>query len=458
MRAGRIAAFSICWLLLPSGAMGDDASKRAGASKSQGAGVSARADASRPREGRLEASGFVGYSSFGDSELGNSWAPDQVPRRSAVLGARLGWRAVPALSGSGPEALALVLEAEVTLSPAFTGETPSTDRDARMSYFAPVFGWRAHALFRKPLGSLGVHALIGAGGATIASKSPFMAKETDPQAYAGVGATLAIAGSWQLRLDGRLGVMPGRSTSATRVSELQLGLITSFGVATRMAPRRPPPPPPAPPVTDQAEAVDDTDGDKDGIPDRLDRCPAEPETVNGIADEDGCPEPDPDGDGVIGAADKCPMEAEDMDHFEDEDGCPERDNDRDGIDDARDVCPNGPETRNGYADADGCPDTIPETVTRALASAEGVKFESGRARVTTAAKRALQPVQALLEAENELAIEIVGIPDKAGGEELAKRRAEAVKWYFVDLGIAEDRIDTTVGPVGGASTVVLKLR
>src|SRR5689334_378787 len=32
---------------------------------------------------RLEASGFVGYSTFGDSELGNSWAPEQVPRSSA---------------------------------------------------------------------------------------------------------------------------------------------------------------------------------------------------------------------------------------------------------------------------------------------------------------------------------------------------------------------------------------
>src|SRR5690349_6689638 len=38
---------------------------------------------------RLEASGFVGYSTFGDSELGNSWAPEQVPRSSALIGARV---------------------------------------------------------------------------------------------------------------------------------------------------------------------------------------------------------------------------------------------------------------------------------------------------------------------------------------------------------------------------------
>jgi outer membrane protein OmpA-like peptidoglycan-associated protein len=324
-----------------------------------------------------------------------------------------------------------------------------------MAYFSPVFGWRAHVRLRQPIGAnrrFALHAVLGAGGATIASSSPFMAKETDPLAYGGLGTTYALSRRWQLRLDVRQGIMPGRATSVTRISELQLGLITTFGVKVRRPP--PAPPPPEPPQI----AIDATDTDADGLPDRLDRCPAERETVNGISDEDGCPEPDLDADGVLGAADACPNEPEDIDRFKDEDGCPDPDNDGDQIEDARDACPNERETKNGYTDTDGCPDTVPEGVAIGFANVGAVSFESGRARVTPEAKRVLQQVLALLEDEPEIAIAIIGTPERAGGEDLAKRRAEAVKWYLVDQGIAEDRIDTLVGPATGPSPIVMKLR
>jgi len=35
----------------------------------------------------------------------------------------------------------------------------------------------------------------------------------------------------------------------------------------------------------------DLDNDKDGIPDKQDKCPNEPETLNGYKDDDGCPDP-----------------------------------------------------------------------------------------------------------------------------------------------------------------------
>ena len=34
----------------------------------------------------------------------------------------------------------------------------------------------------------------------------------------------------------------------------------------------------------------ETDADHDGVPDATDRCPTEAETINGVADDDGCPE------------------------------------------------------------------------------------------------------------------------------------------------------------------------
>src|SRR5262249_32656314 len=41
------------------------------------------------------------------------------------------------------------------------------------------------------------------------------------------------------------------------------------------------------------------DSDGDGIPDNLDRCPKLPEDMDGIQDEDGCPDPDADNDKAV---------------------------------------------------------------------------------------------------------------------------------------------------------------
>lgn len=75
------------------------------------------------------------------------------------------------------------------------------------------------------------------------------------------------------------------------------------------------------------------DGDGDGIPDDVDQCPTQQETVNGYLDEDGCPDTPPG----------------------------EEDTDDDGIPDDIDQCPSQPETYNGLDDEDGCPDSLPST-------------------------------------------------------------------------------------------------
>ncbi len=395
-------------------------------------------------EPRFEASGFVGIGYFaGDNELGNSWAPEQVPNTAPVIGARLGYVVAPALAHVGTFDLQLAVEAELALATAFTGSEPS-----RMSYFAPVFGWRAHAALRLAGASrIRPHVVIGAGGETVASSSPFMAKETDPVVYWGGGAAVRISDRWLVRGDVRYGLMPSRGDGVSSTLEVQVGLATSFGLAARDVRRVAPDPEHEPLVV-----VEDHDGDGDGIPDRRDACPAAAENVNGIDDGDGCPEVDPDGDGLLGVADHCPDAPEDFDHFEDADGCPELDNDSDGVDDARDACPMEPETRNGIDDTDGCADVVPDDVTRALASAGTLGFERGRARVTPAGKLLLRSLLAVLAARPDIRIAVVAHPPEGaknpGTEDLAKRRGEAVKWYLVDQGVIEDRIETTVGPVG----------
>jgi len=134
-------------------------------------------------------------------------------------------------------------------------------------------------------------------------------------------------------------------------------------------------------------APDFTDTDHDGLKDRFDRCPDQPEDRDSFDDADGCPDPDNDQDLAPDTADKCPNLAEDRDSFEDEDGCPDPDNDGDkipdiqdecpfvagaadykgctadtydsdgdGIKDAGDKCKDDAEDPDGYQDEDGCPD------------------------------------------------------------------------------------------------------
>ncbi|MBU1218551.1 OmpA family protein [Myxococcota bacterium] len=116
---------------------------------------------------------------------------------------------------------------------------------------------------------------------------------------------------------------------------------------------------------DLEKPAEDPDRDKDGIPDKLDKCPDDPEDKNGFEDEDGCPDgdKDTDKDGIVDMKDKCPKEPEDKNGFEDEDGCPDgaKDTDKDGIPDNKDKCPKDPEDKNGFEDEDGCPDGAKDT-------------------------------------------------------------------------------------------------
>ena len=216
----------------------------------------------------------------------------------------------------------------------------------------------------------------------------------------------------------------------------------------------------------------DTDGD--GIVDSADKCPDEPETRNGSADEDGCPdeEPDADGDGLVGEADKCPDEPEDKDGFKDEDGCPDPDNDDDGVLDASDACvdeagvvenrgcPDADRDGDGVVDrVDNCPDeagtaenqgckqkqlvVITQTQLRIL---DTVLFASGRPTIQPRSRRLLDQVASVLNKQPDIKkVRIEGHTDDRGGDEfnqrLSERRAEAVRDYLIDRGVAPERLE-----------------
>ena len=86
------------------------------------------------------------------------------------------------------------------------------------------------------------------------------------------------------------------------------------------------------------------DTDKDGVPDKKDKCPDTPPGVK--VDSKGCPV-DTDGDGVADYIDKCPQQPGSAELA----GCP--DTDKDGVADIDDKCPAVP----GLAKFAGCPDS-----------------------------------------------------------------------------------------------------
>jgi len=63
------------------------------------------------------------------------------------------------------------------------------------------------------------------------------------------------------------------------------------------------------------------DQDRDGVNDGVDDCPDQPEDLDDLLDEDGCPEIDADGDSVLDECDRCPEDPEAYNRFEDGDGC-----------------------------------------------------------------------------------------------------------------------------------------
>ena len=228
---------------------------------------------------------------------------------------------------------------------------------------------------------------------------------------------------------------------------------------------------------EDGDGCPEDDNDGDGIKDIADKCPDEAEDFDGLADRDGCPEDDVDGDTVLDAQDKCPEEPglpefegcarkdrdddgifddqdkcpelpEDMDGFQDEDGCPEGDNDGDGIPDTSDKCPNEAEIINGIDDEDGCPDEgeVKVRITGDKAEiSEKIQFDYNAATIRPASFSILDQVASTLKAASYIRlVQIEGHTDDRGFHvynlELSKLRAESVRTYLIDKGIAANRL------------------
>ncbi len=194
--------------------------------------------------GWLETGGFFGVDKLpGDVKLGGNTAdPEQRPQTGPELGGRVGWIAVPMSH------FELGVEAELALTASWTGYGFSS---GRASDFAPVIGYRGALVVRLAgYSQIKPHVLVGAGGASVVSGSPYLHDTSDPQLFYGIGATVDVTRDLQLRIDARQGWLPTEGGEGATY-ELMLGIGTSFG---RPAPSPPPRPEPLPTSRSQRAA------------------------------------------------------------------------------------------------------------------------------------------------------------------------------------------------------------
>mgnify|MGYP002631741547 CR=1 FL=1 len=188
----------------------------------------------------------------------------------------------------------------------------------------------------------------------------------------------------------------------------------------------------------------DLDDDGDGVPDEDDACRLVAEDVDGFEDKDGCPDDDNDGDGILDKDDRCRDKAEDADGFEDMDGCPELDNDADGFMDTEDACTNAMETWNSYLDQDGCPDEVPADLAEFAGAIPAIQFKLDSATLLPKSKPVLDKAARALNRYPDLGVEIQGHASSDGDDEhnlrLSQDRTEAVREYLISRGVDPDRL------------------
>ncbi len=180
------------------------------------------------------------------------------------------------------------------------------------------------------------------------------------------------------------------------------------------------------------------DDDGDGVPNYLDKCPGTPKGVK--VDKNGCPLDD-DGDGVPNYLDKCPNTPKGAPV--DSDGCP-LDSDGDGVPDYLDKCPGTP--RGVPVNKQGCPVEGIELVGDEWMVRGRVLFDTNKATIKKEAASVLKNVANYLKKNRQWVIEIQGNTDNTGSlawnMELSEKRAQSVKDFLVENGVAAARLTT----------------
>lgn len=170
--------------------------------------------------------------------------------------------------------------------------------------------------------------------------------------------------------------------------------------------------------------------------------------LGGVRYRSGAPERqgfrDSDGDGVLDKDDGAPDEPEDVDGFRDDDGVPEPDNDGDGILDADDECPE----LTGEADRHGCPaKTYVKIENGEIFIIGKVQFRTGSTDIDKNSEPLLDQIAQALNANPQVKkVRVEGHTDNVGApainQKLSEERAAAVKKALTKRGVDGDRLET----------------
>lgn len=197
-----------------------------------------------------------------------------------------------------------------------------------------------------------------------------------------------------------------------------------------------------------------SDPDGDGVPDPQDQCPQKASGKAPDPARPGCPLPDQDDDGVPDPQDQCPGQAKGSAPDPARRGCPLPDRDRDGVPDQDDLCPDRPVGKEADEARLGCPRGAPEPTfsdprqERLVRALPLVYFKFRRAkllRVSLPGLRALADI--LKEDPSRKKLLLRGHTDHEGDGEfesrLSRERAEAVRRWLIEHGVAPERLETT---------------
>ena len=173
------------------------------------------------------------------------------------------------------------------------------------------------------------------------------------------------------------------------------------------------------------------DSDKDGVFDGIDTCPDTPAGVK--VDATGCPM-DSDGDGVYDGLDQCEGTVKGC--TVNPNGCPS-DSDQDGVCDGLDKCPDT--QANVRVDVSGCPIQVSvretEMIETGMIRLQDINFDTGKATIKEESFKVLDDVGKILVRWPQLRIEIGGHTDARGSDalnqKLSEARAKAVLDYLI---------------------------
>jgi outer membrane protein OmpA-like peptidoglycan-associated protein len=410
--------------------------------------VAASAEAHGQQAGTFEV-GLFGNVSYFDKTLG-------LDQGQAGPGARLGYFFTDHFA----------LEAEGAWVPV-TREFDGAD----VSYL-PIRGRLAYNL------PTGEHSGLVFGAGYVYTKYGRDADATDNGATGSIGLRLGLGGVTSFRLNSYIDYIPSPDNGDDDNINwgFQPGLSFMFGGQRGVRDRDADGIPdkldkcPKTPAGDKVDATGCTikDGDNDGVLDDVDACADTP--AGDKVDEKGCSLPkDADGDGVTDDKDACantpagdkvdekgctlPKDADGDGVTDDVDACPDTpagqkvnekgcppDTDGDGVNDDADRCPHTPS--GVKVDAEGCQVLFEEAKKTLIL--EGVNFETGKATLTPESQAILDGVAESLVANEEIKVQVGGHTDNTGSRalnsRLSKARAETVRQYLTDHGVAADRL------------------